>query len=345
LGGTATGTGGTATGTGGTATGIGGTATSIAGQSAGGVTAVTTTITAGGTAQWMECVNHRWTWSLRKTESEPGYLMIPNLTYDPHRRETVLLKPSADLWSWNGARWQLLPAVTRPPSRDFAEIAADDARGVIVLFGGSRSGYPNDTWEYSDDGWIQTTPLHTPSPRAGHRMVFDQKRGVTVLHGGYDGDYMSDTWEYDGNDWHQTAPVGDGPGAQSVSGLTFDSKRGVTIEAAGYNSRVDGSVSGTWEYDGSWREVASLPESPRCTASRCVDLAYHHSADLTVGVVTGGSPTIWLWDGSLWHTCPVEGELSPVLDVNSTISYDPERDVVVAYSSKAETWELMREAR
>jgi hypothetical protein len=63
-----------------------------------------------------------------------------------------------ELWSWDGETWSLLSADPNGPRwRNFASIAYDSNRGVLVLYGGlqSESESFEDTWEWDGGSWKQ----------------------------------------------------------------------------------------------------------------------------------------------------------------------------------------------
>jgi hypothetical protein len=62
-----------------------------------------------------------------------------------------------DTWEYDGEQWIHVTPEQFPPARYGHAMAYDEARQVIVLFGGiDATGSPlNDTWEYDGDGWVQ----------------------------------------------------------------------------------------------------------------------------------------------------------------------------------------------
>jgi hypothetical protein len=108
----------------------------------------------------------------------------------------------------------------------------DEARGVVVLFGGGDG----ETWEWDGCAWVFRTATG-PKPRAGHVMAYDRARRRVVVYGASS---LRDTWEWDGTVWVQrtttAAPVEDGPDCCSMA---FDPVR---------NRVVLYSRSYTWEY-------------------------------------------------------------------------------------------------
>ena len=79
----------------------------------------------------------------------------------------------------------------------------DQARGVVLMFGGRRNGTPklnlNDTWQFDGTTWSQLQPATSPPPRGGHAMAYDPIRERVVMIGGdVVGAELADAWEWDG---------------------------------------------------------------------------------------------------------------------------------------------------
>jgi hypothetical protein len=96
-------------------------------------------------------------WSQRDSGDslDTGYTIY--VAYDAIRRREILLTDAYDSTTSNNETWELdakgptfyvraLPGT--PSSRSGAAMAFDSGRGVVVLFGGSTTGYLNETWEY-----------------------------------------------------------------------------------------------------------------------------------------------------------------------------------------------------
>lgn len=104
-------------------------------------------------------------------------------------------------------RWiDLTPLIgAAPPARGFHAMAFDEARGKVVLFGGSdTSTVFRDTWEWdvSTEHWferIQPSGSSGPGARRGHAMAYDG-RGVLLFSGGdYPPYQYDDLWRWDGD--------------------------------------------------------------------------------------------------------------------------------------------------
>src|SRR5262249_54212084 len=106
----------------------------------------------------------------------------------------------------------LYPAIS-PPARADHAMAFDEARGLVVLFGG-RNGQTGfwDTWEWDGGIWkLRVTPWPSiPSANYYHAMAYHSARGRVVLFGGsvWAGPtVIDDTWEWDGVTWTRRTPL------------------------------------------------------------------------------------------------------------------------------------------
>src|SRR5215204_1516745 len=98
-------------------------------------------------------------------------------------------KPSTDpleLWSWNGTHWSLLSKDENGPTwRNWAAVAYDSTRNVLVIHGGLQS--PNskfaETWEWDGSQWTRFTASN-PGNREGALMAYDAAQMKTILFGG-----------------------------------------------------------------------------------------------------------------------------------------------------------------
>ncbi|MBP6742532.1 MAG: hypothetical protein KA244_06775, partial [Deltaproteobacteria bacterium] len=92
-------------------------------------------------------------------------------------------------------------------ARAYFPMVFDEARGVVVLFGGETPGQDPlaDTWEWSGTVWQRKFPVASPPGRVGASMVYDAVRKVTLLFGGVNGTQglISDVWAWDGTTWKQ----------------------------------------------------------------------------------------------------------------------------------------------
>jgi hypothetical protein len=216
-------------------------------------------------------------------------------------------KPADDpleLWAWDGARWIPLSAgPDAPPWRNFAAVAYDTARQVLMLYGGLQSEdlQFTDVWEWDGETWTRTT-APGPVPREGASMAYDAARGATVLFGGSsDGRMMGDTWLWDGQRWEQAASTG--PAPRDGARLAIDPQTGMLLLFGGVV--IDPAVqyfTETWLWNGAAWQEAGVPGPPGR-----VHPAMAYDALRGRIVLAGGSnapgavlPDVWEWDGEAW---------------------------------------------
>jgi hypothetical protein len=168
------------------------------------------------------------------------------------------------------AQWQKVGSSNTPSSRYLHAAAFDEARKVVVVFGGISgdlsSGSPavnQDTWEWSPatGKWTnRTTAGAIPDSRSGAAMVYDSIRAKLILFGGRagSGSNLEDTWEWDPTTgvWTDVGASGH-PSARSQHAMVFEKSTGKVLLFGGGRSATtsaDGtgisiSMADTWEYD------------------------------------------------------------------------------------------------
>ncbi len=227
-------------------------------------------------------------------------------------------------------RWRV-ESDTGPAARQGARMRLDEARNVIVLFGGVANGVQlGDTWEWDGETWT-AREIAGPAARSYFGMTYDSARGVMVLFGGDApgaGVAFGDTWEYDGTEWRLVAT--NGPAPRRGTALVYDSVRGVCVLFGGYD---DASIrySDTWEWDGAtWTaRTAGVP-----SARTVGDLAYDPIRQRTV--LFGGSDgsndlgDTWEWDGGSWAL--IEPPASPDARTGMGMAYLPSLGKVMMYA-------------
>ncbi len=95
------------------------------------------------------------------------------------------------------------------PPRDFAAMAYDPTRNVLVAFGGRAPDGTalGDTWEYNGQAWTQKTVVGPPA-RWGHAMTFEAVNNVVMLFGGHNTSQgFRDVWRYNGTSWTNIAAI------------------------------------------------------------------------------------------------------------------------------------------
>ncbi|MBM4319275.1 MAG: hypothetical protein FJ125_04770 [Deltaproteobacteria bacterium] len=206
------------------------------------------------------------------------------MAFDPRRGRVVLhggrdlaSAPLGDLWEWDGARWQLVPAGANrsiPPPRLSHGLAWDESSGAVLLYGGSdgTGTVHGDLWAWDGATWRElSSPRHLadgPRPRLGHAVAADPHGQKLVAFGGHAQQIdqrFADTWEWSaaaGERPAQVARVALGPlvGSRPVEWLEL----GLWLRAGGLAPGASGMGEGAnlylWE-QGCWEEAArGLPD-------------------------------------------------------------------------------------
>ena len=93
------------------------------------------------------------------------------------------------MWSWSGARWELL-TTEGPTARVSTAIGCNDRTGDAVVVGGARRSPVNQQYETVSETWQRTLSAWTPSvardisARDHHAIVYDSDRNALLLSGG-----------------------------------------------------------------------------------------------------------------------------------------------------------------
>jgi hypothetical protein len=174
-----------------------------------------------------------------------------------------------ETWIFDGASWRQATPAHAPGPLVGAGMAFDEARGVVLLFGGLLAGVglSDQTWQWDGSDWTQLLPATRPSARFKPALVYDKRRSRVVLFGGVP--QLRDLWEWDGTSWIALTPAQLPPLGQLPT-LAYDEAR-ERVVAFGLGATSDEH----WEWDGSdWRRrtPARLP-SPRMEAAMAYDEA------------------------------------------------------------------------
>jgi hypothetical protein len=208
------------------------------------------------------------------------------LAYDSARERLVLFggsnwqgREQDWTWEWDGRQWTQRFPLVRPPARYGGRMVYDEARGVVVLFGGAAQlnqvRYA-DTWEWNGSTWTQRSFASSPGPRMDHGLAYDRARSRVVLHGGYDpsSTLLGDTWEYDGTSWIPRNTFGVGPSNRALHAMAYDPVRQRTVLFGGHVAIAGAPLANDlWEWSGtSWTARSSaLRPSGRFEAELCFD--------------------------------------------------------------------------
>jgi hypothetical protein len=190
-----------------------------------------------------------------------GPLSYARGAWDSKRQRMVAVTELAHgaclTWEWNGAEWAQV-SEEGPPWRYGFDVAYDDERQKLILFGGNTSAaqgmenYFGDTWAWDGASWEQVSDFG-PLPRTEHMMVNDKTRARIVLFGGSCAastsdstntpQDLADTWEWDGSRWMQLQDMG--PAGRWAHSLAYDTTRRCVVLFGGLG--LGGRLGDTWE--------------------------------------------------------------------------------------------------
>lgn len=170
------------------------------------------------------------------------------MCYDSARGRVLLFGGTAStLWEWDGMAWLPRTSSVAPSPRVHHAMAYDEARQVVVLFGGrdpfATTALLGDTWEWNGTSWSRRSSNMSPSARAYHAMTYDVARRCTVLFGG--GAYLQDVWEWEGSAWTPRKGKKSGPSGSIEMALAYDTAR---RECLLFGGDVGSPVNETWRY-------------------------------------------------------------------------------------------------
>ena len=268
------------------------------------------------------------------------------LVWDNARQRVVLFGGDTtygvwlqDVWEWDGGTWvSRTPApipTTNWPDRRFGHgMAADDARGRLVMYGGGFQQVDigdgaafGDTWEW--DGatgtWVERTPTPRPAlwptARKGLRMTWDGHRQRVVMFMGYSNrdtvKYDPAVWEWDGTTgaWSRASvdpPPMPWPQGREDHALVWDAGRDRLVLFAGWQPPLPGEsitaepTRDLWELEAStgvWTE-RTLPLGTvawplaRMFHAMVFDTGRQRVMLFGGGVSGGRLRDTWEWNGS-----------------------------------------------
>jgi hypothetical protein len=270
------------------------------------------------------------------------------LVYDPALGRTILVNGAieggparpTELWTWDGAVFERLDA-DGPPGREFAAIARDPERDVIVVTGGERPSTAAlaTTMEWDGMAWTEHPEVGPgPGSRGGTSLAYDAASDAMLLFGGaVEFDLQPDTWTWDGRTWTQVATSGPPPRFTSLMAAEADGD--IILQGGHWVAGDDGGFyDDTWRWDGaSWSEVTPADgPGPRVNAPG----VWHPGLDgiLMVGGGTGQddpfSAETWLWRDDTWTD--ITGAVEPSPRNAHALAYDEAREVVVLVGGIAE---------
>jgi hypothetical protein len=215
------------------------------------------------------------------------------------------------------------PAI--PPARSGHAMVYDEARRVVLLFGGSGASTLGDLWAWDGTRWTRLATTG-PSVRDDAIFVYDATRQRAVLFGGRSGQtLLSDTWEWDGTSWSQK--TGSAPEARLHAVGAFDAQRGV-VRIYGGVGADDVPRTDTWEWNGTtWTRASTAGPANRGSNHMAYDRGRQRTMALlfqrTAPNADQTYPTdLWEWTGTAWvavaGTGPAFSPIQPMVGLGAT---------------------------
>ena len=256
----------------------------------------------------------------------PTKRLSPGMVYDTSRNRVILFggqdinDQDAQLWEYtvDSKLWAKVSLPNSPSIRTAPTMVYDNARQVVVLFGGTEHILENstatnydDTWEYtpSDGTWSSIDTDSSPTSRSSAPAVFDEANGRILLFGGKkpnssndDNESLSDTWVYDTSTlaWTKlTIPANQAPTARHGSSMAYNTSTNEIFLFGGESKDGTGSaetfLNDVWRFEtatSTWTKLTTInPPSPRGYAS----MVYNPDRDrfyLLGGRTAIGSPPV-----------------------------------------------------
>ena len=151
-------------------------------------------------------------WTMRREQSPPRYLH--GLTFNEKTNRLVTFGgnesksnnsasgATGETWATIAGAWRVT-ATSGPSPRNHVNLACDESRMAVVMFGGAvADGFAQDTWEWDSRQWKQIAGANGPGPRANAALSYDPNHRRVLLYGGFTADGpKNDLWAWDGKTW------------------------------------------------------------------------------------------------------------------------------------------------
>jgi hypothetical protein len=240
------------------------------------------------------------------TFGSPGTYTFTVINPDGGTSPTLTLNvaagPRQQTWT------QAFPTLN-PPPRENAAMAYDEARGEVVMFGGSGTlgAWLDDTWVWNGRDWREvSTGIPHPTARVYSAMTYDAARGQTVMFGGLTPNGpVGDTWIWNGSTWTQVFPT-NSPPATFLHAMAYDAARGQVVMAGGLYDQYESEIN-TWIWDGfNWTNNTTSIRPPFREGHAMV---YDSSrAEIVMFGGMGINDVLndtWVWNGMAWRKMDV----------------------------------------
>lgn len=306
------------------------------------------------------------TWAQRFPRTTPPARSVHSMVADDDgrvymfggRQESV--EPNApltflsDLWVWDGENWALIDegSAERPAARQYAALAYDEDRDVLVLYGGQFHGQINgkdaivstyDTWEFANGSW---TRIAVDTPKVAKPFMAYDPAGKQMLMIGVS-DETTPTplmYRYDGatQTWTQMTPAAFPTCINE--GMLLRQNNGRLLFLGGICRTNTPPADEAFEFDGTtWNKLTTT------FASRGLGQSAAWDTHEDRAVIFGGSLlrdpnnftsfTNFFEDGR-WLTVP-ESQTRPFARSLMVFEADPLRDRIWMYGGLAETGDAL----
>src|SRR6266851_607890 len=238
----------------------------------------------------------------------PPALPVGGLAFDVDRETLVLFGGYTPIthvvlsqtWEWNAATgWKQLYPATVPPARGMTAMAYDEARHVVVMYGGrdtvngtvpcgevGREMCSADTWTWNGTDWTQLHPQTSPPPFLP-AMTYDPPEAAVLLYN--INVSIPETWSWDGANW--------------------------MLKASGSNNPTPSRGSALMPFDPTTRHIVMFG-----------------------GFTPGGGDVnvMWSWTGQSWTNLGID---APLRSLQAAAAGDSDRHALLGYEDgPAETW-------
>ena len=267
-------------------------------------------------------------WHELVTDPQGGVLLV-----NGHPEDATDPGP-VELWRWDGEQWAAVtPEGAVPSARNFAAVAMDPERDVLLLHGGlTPDGVSDETWTWDGEAWsLVASGSDGPGPRSAPSMAYDGASGRVLLYGGDDGTTQhNDTWAWAGAAWERVAAEGPTP-VRWPAFMEYDPASESVVLYGGHqvvDEAAPIAVGDTWVWAGDrWRAARGAGQpGPLLNAN---GVAHPTHGLLLVGGADAASEETgraWTRGDSTWEALPAD--VVPARQAFG-LAYDEERDVVV----------------
>lgn len=248
-------------------------------------------------------------------------------------------------------------ASASPTGGGYAQMAYDSESGLVILYGGQKTGdyqdpanYLHETWTFDPitHVWTQVFPAVSPGGSSGGSMTYDSQADRCILSIVADDYSALQTWAYDANTntWTRLA---DGPRVAVGQRIVYDSKADRIILFGGFGppwTYGQGIFHETWAYDYNTDTWTNMQPRSYPPGRNYQGMTYDSRADRVVmwGKVYfhPNKAVVWTYDynTNVWQSFAYTN--GPALRDYINLVYDERADRVIMYGGydygNDETW-------